>query len=96
MEMQRHTIETGIPAKYMNTELTDVGIVTDIIETGVDNVCIAHIETGGRCLTTIFTYGPDGYSGIREDELPGKVTLATIICALASCICHEMPISYKG
>ena len=93
-EIKRHTIEHGIPHKFSGSILSELGMITDVLETGIDDICIAHILShDGPCLTTIFIMSKDGFRPFQnENELPSLQALATIVCQVSSYLFHEMPI----
>lgn len=81
---------TGIPPHIQNSELSKAGLITHMLETNEDNICVAHIKPWSdpdNCICIVFRDTPDGVAPVTSDCLQCTVLIDAIIC-LASHIVH--------
>lgn len=81
---------TGIPDHILNSELSNIGKITHVLETNTDSICIAHIEPHSDpedCICVVYRDTMDGIAPITSD-CPQCTTLIDAIIVLASHLVH--------
>lgn len=83
-----------IPRHILDSELSSMGRITQILETNVDSICIAHIEPHddpSDCICVVFRDTADGVAPLSTTDCDQCRQLVDAIICLASHIVHSRP-----
>jgi hypothetical protein len=81
-----------IPPHLLKSGLAEMGNITHVMDTGIDSICIAHIESFERpedCFTILYRDTADGIAQVVPEECKQCELLIDVILGMATHIVHD-------